>query len=412
MKKRTKIVWSWVLSIVVSGTGILASQQPKLAPDMMFVDNAVRDFVELLKLDSERQKILEAKLNEIATQEHAVGREAALEIALSVRDMSIPEKIKRPEEDIVAQFLPIPGVVTEVGRHLPLRWNVHFKPGQESQKLGAGLNFIGVRACANGHYLALEQDLDVGARKILFWDMLKMAQDENLSYTISFKRSRPVWDISPQGDILVYIADKNIVGVNLRNKKQMFRKEAHNVDDLSFSLSGNFVLGYIRALGQIKMWDMATGNEIVAESQAFTERLRALPISLIAKNEMPIDDYYYTILSPDGKKLAVIKNEQNIMIWDLNAKTVVKEISAHRERSFDRHSCVFDGGWNKIAVISREGEKSFIKEGKLFLEVWDLTTGIRECNEPQKNTAFLSFCMSWEEMSAGENEKKLKLAVF
>jgi hypothetical protein len=400
MKRIARIVLcGWVLCTLLSGTGARAAQEQK-APQapirMVFADSAVRVFTDKFKLDSERQKILESKLNEIATEEYKVALDTAREIALSVRDMPMSEKIKRPEEDIVAQFLPRV-VAEQLGGYAPLRWNLQFKSGElvrdfmGGPKFAESLNFTGIRSCANGHYVAFEQNLDMGSRKIVVWDMLKMEQDEALSYTIFFEKSRPVWDIAPERDLLVYQADGSIVGVSLASKKddqELFRKKVgSNVDYLTFSWDGSKILGYTRGLGALDVWDAATGNKIEAESQALTQSLASLPIT--KKITGGIADY--SVLSPGGKKLAVIKNKKVIEIWDLGTQSLRQTIQADDKRYFDPQSCVFDDGGDRLAVISNNGAKSVDNAGKPALEVWDLVAGIRVCSEPQKNTSFLSY---------------------
>lgn len=381
--------------LVLSMAGAFAGEEPQQEARMMSIDDLVQEFSRQFAFGPSQQNKLERELKKIATPADTVEFNTAESIAKSMagpQDVQGEEVekeqegsrigkalVKTPEqvkiEGAVREFLP--GTLAElVGSYLPAAWNIQFKKDEEFLVFEHQIKFQSIKTSANGRYVALRCLPKPKTIEIRLWDMVTMKWDDTRQHQLSYHHhSRLIWDISPTGDLLAYQhdKDKDIVIIDLTIKADQNRIKRiikmDPVEMLSFTPDGSEIIAYARREGKMQTWNVETGNlvpEKTKESKDLPEGERN-PAGGMTN---------YSIISSDGKKIAMIEGKSICSVWDLNRKKVIRKFEVGAGRTFIVHSVVFDTEGERIAIINHQDAD------KIFLGIWNLVTGIQECDIP------------------------------
>ncbi|HZU38599.1 MAG TPA: WD40 repeat domain-containing protein, partial [Gemmataceae bacterium] len=165
-------------------------------------------------------------------------------------------------------------------------------------------------------------------------------------------------------DDMLYVFD------NATGRQRHAAKLASPVDDLAlpslggptalsntiaFSPNGK-LLAVAASMGQVRLWDMGTGKEILPSPDSHREPVRAVAVS------------------PDGKRIASASTDGTLRVWDFQTGRRVQTLPL--PGSADAPGPVPWDGFTRYAVVfSRDGKLIAASSPFATVRVWDAATG-------------------------------------
>jgi WD40 repeat protein len=407
------------LAFILSFAGAFAAQESGQEPRMMLAAQAAMEISRELNLDEDQQKMLSARLNEMAdphtgfvdfTLAQTVAREIqalptqAGPAPINKGEMEEKEESEQPKKS-VKKYKFDPSDETEVRRALialnkrmgsnrqdpksklfpqfsahiasfkpgvVAPWNIQFAPGELSKEIDGTNPTYGVRASADGRYWALlssQSPHDPSRGIIRIWDTQTMKEVKQFNIPASSTVIKK-WAISPTGDkILYFIGGRGHVYDVQRMTLVCTFDVAKELEQVSFSSDGLLVIvqreepsnDYVRSHYRL-IYDVRTGA-----------LLDSINLAKIYPTE-PV--FYSTLFSPDRTRLATVAFDEgfNIKVWNLEKNAPTLELRQRiKTKNYEFPSLVFDNQ-NRLLAIPMVTQLSHVAY-KYNVEIWDLEVG-------------------------------------
>lgn len=203
-------------------------------------------------------------------------------------------------------------------------------------------------------------------KAIKVWDL----QTEQLRKTLpSDSGEIQTVAIAPDGKTVVSGSGDRMVRIwNITSNQppKMLKGHSSDIRQVEISSDGKTIIS--RTYGELKMWDMATGQIKATLPNLPTSEIQIGPVSVTGNPPR----FYPQAISPDGKT-ALVELGSKLVAWDLatNQQTVLQKANFFFQSLRSAHISL-DG---KIGVITSYSQP------KTYLKVWDLTTGTLKAQE-------------------------------
>jgi len=197
----------------------------------------------------------------------------------------------------------------------------------------------------DGSKIAIVSNVD--GKKIVIYDAVNERELHKLT-----GHSKEAFGIifSPNGRQLASFAYDSTIKIQDVTNGQLIRTIQADVDAITFSPDGNYILGADGRSYDIIYWNIATGNE---------QRRLSGHTNIV----------WSIIYSPDGRQIATASDDKSIKIWDAASGRILRTIN--NEKPF--FNVIFSPNGQNIAAYTYD--PSGRRDGDYFIKIYNVGNG-------------------------------------